>query len=58
MAIKSAEMKLKENYLKPNKQLGNPKNQSIYKREKDEYIKHPSCCSKKVYFQETILPNR
>ena len=48
----------KKNYFKPNKQIRNPTNQSIYKREKDGYIKHPSCRSKKVYFQETTLPNR
>ena len=60
MAIKSAEMKLimiKKNF-KPNEQIRNPTNQSIYKREKDEHIKHPSCHLKKVYFQETTLPNR
>ena len=48
----------KKNYFKPNKQIRNPTNQSIYKREKDEHIKHPSCHLKKVYFQETTLPNR
>ena len=48
----------KKNYFKPNKQIRNPTNQSIHKREKDEHIKHPSCPSKKVYFQETILQNR
>ena len=57
MAIKSAEMKLKKNYFKPNKQIRNPTNQSIYKREKEEHKKHPSCRSKKIYFQETTLPN-
>ena len=50
-------MKLNKNYFKPNKQIRNPTNQSTYKHEKDEHIKHPSCRSKKVYFQETILPN-
>ena len=40
-------MKLKKNYFKPNKQVCNPTNQSIYKREKDEHIKHPDCRSKK-----------
>ena len=48
----------KKNYFTPNKQIRNPTNQSIYKLEKDEHIKHPSCRSKKFYFQETILPNR
>ena len=58
MAIKSTEMKLKKNYFKPKNQMCNPTNQSIYKREKDEHIKHSSCRSKKVYFQKTILLNR
>ena len=57
MVIKSAEMKLKK-YFRPNKQIRNPTNESIYKREKDEQIKLPSCRSKKVYLQNTILPNR
>ena len=46
MAIKIVEIKLKKSYFKPNKQIRNPTNQSIYKREKDEHIKHPSCRSK------------
>lgn len=48
----------KKNYFKPSKQIRNSTNQSMYKREKDEYIKHTSYRSKKVYFQETIFANR
>ena len=57
-AIKSTEMKLKTNYFKPKKQMRNPTNQSIYKREKDEHIKYASCRSEKVYFQKIIFLNR
>ena len=51
-------MKLKTNYFKPKKQMRNPTNQSIYKREKDEHIKYASCRSEKVYFQKIIFLNR
>ena len=55
---KKCKNETKKNYFKPNKPIGNPANQSIYKRGKDEHIKHSICLLKEVYFEEATLPNR